>query len=124
MPIFVACFLIIGTLFSTAIIADPWSEGEFKHRDRCPPVNVERIYFDSDDMPMDQEGFHIRIGANEWLKTDTIHRDISGFFAFETDIMRASDSVAYEKHWQCPYCHLFWPEYSPCQNPKCPSKYR
>jgi hypothetical protein len=125
MHIFVSCFLLVGMLFSTAIIADPWTEGHFRHRDKVStPVVAERIYFDSDDVPMDQDGFHIRIGANEWLKSDTIHRDVTGFFTFENDVMRSGDSLAYEKHWQCPYCHLFWPENSPCQNPKCPSRYR
>lgn len=88
------------------------------------PKESIKMYFDVHDMPIDEEAFHIRVGGNEWLLSRSIHRDTLGFYTFETDIQCAPHSTAYEKHWQCPYCHLFFPWGSPCTNPNCPSKFR
>lgn len=93
------------------------------HSIRIFPPMPERIYFDSEDMPTEGDAFHIRVGGNEWIKSNIIHKDHTGFFTFERDVKRIGDSTEYQKHWQCPYCHIFWPENVACQNPKCPSRY-
>ncbi len=83
-----------------------------------------KMYFDAQDMPIDDDAFHIRVGSNEWLLTNSVHRDMSGFYTYDSDIQRMGESLAYEKHWQCPYCHLFFKWGSPCTNQNCPSKFR
>lgn len=84
---------------------------------------TERIYFDPDDFPMGEESFHIHVGGNEWIQTTTVHRDITGFFTYSVDVYCVPGSVAYERHWKCPYCNLYWPWGSPCGNAQCPGKF-
>ncbi len=95
----------------------------YDERVNLSPKESIKMYFDVQDMPVDDEAFHIRTGANEWLLTNSVHRDLSGFYSYESDILRKTDSMEYQKHWQCPYCHIFWPENVACQNPRCPSRY-
>lgn len=83
-----------------------------------------KTYFDAEHMPMGDEAFHIRIGNNEWILTKSVHRDMSGFYTYDSDVQRIGDSVKYEKRWQCPYCHLFCKWGYPCRDVNCPSKFK
>jgi hypothetical protein len=93
-------------------------------------INIqEKMYIDDEEFKANTKGdsFHIHIGHNVWLTTTTVHKDKTGLFAYEHDILRSMGpdyKIAYEKHWKCPYCHLYWPIGKPCDNASCPSKYR
>lgn len=96
-------------------------------------VNVdEKFYIDEDEFRTRGElgdAFHIHIGNNVWLCTNTVHRDSTGLFTYECNIARSMQSgapykMAYEKKWKCPYCYNYWPIGSPCGNKDCPSKYK
>lgn len=88
----------------------------------------EKMYIDDEEFEFDGEGdeFHIHIGDNIWLVTNTIHRDSTGLFADESSLKRAmqNGSMEYERKWKCPYCHQYWPIGTACQNKDCPSKYK
>lgn len=84
----------------------------------------ERLYFDMKAVPLDQDGFFIHIGENNWLETNEIHKDASGFFTYTSSVSLMSGSQEYRRRWQCPYCHRHWDMGQPCQNPDCPSKYK
>lgn len=88
----------------------------------------DRIYLDSDDFNSNEESdeFHIHIGENVWLVTNTIHRDSTGIFAFDSSVRRSiKDSKReYERKWKCPYCYNYWPIGTACQKVDCPSKYK
>ncbi len=122
--------LFLAILFiTTATSLESSQERERPHhlydaRVNIVPKESVKMYFDVQDMPIDDDAFHIRTGSNEWLVTNSIHRDPSGFYSYESDIIRIPGSLEYQKHWQCPYCHIFWPENVACQNPRCPSRYR
>ncbi len=85
---------------------------------------IDKLYFNYDEMPKDQDAFHIQTGANEYIKTSHIHRDQGGFFTWSHDIHTEKYTRGYIKEWKCPYCHKFWPIGTPCQNAACPSKYK
>lgn len=89
-----------------------------------PPFKSDRIYFDAEEVPMGEDAFHIQVGQFEWIATTTVHRDMTGFFTFASDVIRDPVSMAYEKKWKCPYCNNYWPIGTPCQNRDCPSKYK
>jgi hypothetical protein len=88
----------------------------------------DRLYVDSQDLDMVYEAFHIRLKDNVWIETNTIHRDETGLYANESDIVRVdgrrSANAEYVQKWQCPYCFKFWPIGVRCQNAACPSKYQ
>lgn len=66
--------------------------------------------------------FHI--GENIWLQTECIHRDESGLYTLERDVLQDGVKAEHQKMWKCPYCHRYWPIGTACQNPECPSKYK
>jgi hypothetical protein len=72
---------------------------------------------------MGEDAFHIKVGDFEWVQTTTVHRDITGFFTYTSDILKNPVTMGYEKKWKCPYCNLYWPVGQPCGNDDCPSRY-
>lgn len=85
---------------------------------------TDKVYIDSKELNFKHDTFRIHVGGNEWIRTNTVHRDQSGLYTFESDILRNHIKMGYEKEWKCPYCHRYWPLNQPCQNGNCPSKYR
>ncbi len=89
------------------------------------PINAtEKIYIDKDEMKTSQDAFHIHLGNNVWIETNTVHRDITGFYTFEGNLAKGAYKGEYKKTWKCPYCYNYWPIGTPCQNKDCPSKYK
>lgn len=85
---------------------------------------AEKIYIDDESLDYKQDSFHIHIGNNVWLETDTVHRDKSGLYTFDTNLLRSkSIKNEFKKTWKCPYCYQYWPLGTKCQNSECPSKY-
>lgn len=86
----------------------------------------EKMYIDEDEFALKGDAFHIHIGHNVWLVTNTVHRDQSGLFSYECNISRSmvGMKVEYEKQWKCPYCYHYWPIGKPCANKDCPSRYK
>ncbi len=86
----------------------------------------ERLYIDEQEFTFSDDCFHIHIGENVWLETDTVHRDGSGLYTLESDIFRSPSNInmEYERKWKCPYCNKYWPIGQACGNKDCPSKYK
>lgn len=88
----------------------------------------EKMYINDDEFSTKTEGdaFHIHIGNNVWLVTNTVHRDSTGLFAYECNLSRSMSGVKleYVKQWKCPYCYHYWPIGQACGNKDCPSKYK
>lgn len=88
-------------------------------------LSASRMYINDEDLDNGENAFHIHIGDNVWIQTDTIHRDKTGLYTFESRILREKDTRnEYEKRWKCPYCYKYWPIGTACQNKDCPSKYK
>jgi hypothetical protein len=49
----------------------------YDERVNLSPKESIKMYFDVQDMPIDEDAFHIRVGNNEWLITNSVHRDAS-----------------------------------------------
>jgi hypothetical protein len=87
----------------------------------------DKVYIDEDELNLRNDAFHIHIGDNVWIQTNTVHKDMTGLFTFENSIARSlnkSFKSEYEKKWKCPYCYQYWPIGKKCQNEYCPSKYK
>lgn len=88
----------------------------------------DKIYIDQAELEHTQNSFKIHEGGNVWIETDTVHRDRTGLYTFEGNIVRLWDSdkckAEHQRTWKCPYCHQHWPIGKACQNPDCPSKYK
>jgi len=86
----------------------------------------ERMYIDSNELDMSHDTFHIHLGHNVWIETSAMHRDETGLYTFEGNILnsRNSPKVEQQKMWKCPYCYHYWPIGTACQNSSCPSKYK
>jgi hypothetical protein len=86
----------------------------------------EKMYINADDFDCTSDNFRIHIGNNMWIGTDTIHRDENGLYTFESNIIRSTNGnkSEYQKKWKCPYCYMYWPVGTACQNKDCPSKYK
>lgn len=86
----------------------------------------EKLYFDLNEMPVENECFYIHLGGNEWVKSSSIHRDTTGFFTFVYNVAmkQTGTGVQFAKEWKCPYCNHFWPWGQPCGNPNCPGKFK
>ncbi len=84
----------------------------------------DKVYIDADSFKADAKGneFYVHTGNNIWLVTHTIHRDATGLFAYESNLIRTN--MEYEKKWRCPYCYMYWPIGKQCGNKDCPSKYK
>lgn len=83
-----------------------------------------KIYIDEEELKSSQDAFYIHLGNNVWLETNTLHRDGTGLYTFNTSITSSnSPRTEYVKKWRCPYCHHYWPIGQKCQNSDCPSKY-
>lgn len=85
------------------------------------------MYIDEDDFTTKGDAFHIHIGHNIWLVTNTVHRDIGGLFTYENSLTQSIDSMnqgTYQKQWKCPYCYQYWDIGKPCGNRDCPSRYK
>ena len=83
-----------------------------------------KMYIDQKEMCSKDNTFRIHIGGNEWIQTNTMHRDETGLFTFENDIFFNKAKMSWEKQWKCPYCFQYWPMGKPCGNSSCPSKFR
>lgn len=84
----------------------------------------EKMYIDEQEFAIVGDAFHIHIGNNVWLVTETVHRDRSGMFTYQEDITRSQNKNGHVKEWKCPYCYMFWPIGKPCQNEECASRYK
>jgi hypothetical protein len=85
----------------------------------------EKIYIDDDQLEYKSNCFHIHQGHNVWLETKSVHRDSTGLFSLEVNILRCKDLTSeYKKTWKCPYCFMYWHLGSPCKNPDCPSRFK
>lgn len=92
---------------------------------------TDKMYIDDEELCTKyHDSFYIHLGHNVWVKTDTVHRDKTGMFCFESSLCRSVSPIgkgyyaAYEKQWKCPYCYHYWPIGTSCQNKDCPSKYK
>lgn len=87
-----------------------------------------KLYLDDEEFSASVPGdsFHVHIGNNVWLVTNTVHRDKTGLYTYEHDIIKnvLNNKISYEKSWKCPYCYQYWPVGKPCQNEECASRYR
>lgn len=94
----------------------------------CHHTSSGKVYIDVDAFSASTEGdeFYIHMGNNIWLTTHTIHRDATGMFAYENNLVKRSSlkGMDYDKKWKCPYCYQYWPIGKPCGNPECPSTYK
>ncbi len=103
---FIACFVVLASV----VYGSP-----------------ERMYVEMEEVNSHQSSFHVHIGNNLWIQTNSLHRDPSGLYTYENDISYAWDNetlqMAYEKMWKCPYCFNYWKIGQRCQNSSCPSKY-
>jgi len=85
----------------------------------------DKFYIDEKMLEPSGHSFHVHVGNNEWLKTNTVHRDSTGLYAYDSDFHRVEGKKdRYEKEWKCPYCHMHWPIGKSCKNPDCPSRYK
>lgn len=92
-------------------------------------VNDEqKFYIDEEELGDFTKGdaFHVHIGNNVWIETNTVHRDATGLYSYEHNIRKSlnGSQMEYQKVWKCPYCHNYWPIGQACQKPDCPSKYK
>jgi len=84
-----------------------------------------KMYIDPINLDSSDCAFRVHMGGNEWIETNCIHRDETGFYSLTEDLIHRKDCRSnYEKTWKCPYCYQFWPIGKACQNKDCPSKYR
>lgn len=84
----------------------------------------DRIYIDETEIDQIEDCFHIHTGGNIWIQTETVHRDATGLYTLEQNLIKRAQSSEYERKWKCPYCNMYWPVGKPCQNSDCPSRYR
>ncbi len=86
-------------------------------------VTPSRMYIDEDEFTSQGDAFHIHMGGNVWIMTNTLHRDRSGIFTYE-DSLNLVNQGTFQKQWKCPYCFQYWDIGRPCGNKDCPSKYK
>jgi hypothetical protein len=84
----------------------------------------DKLYIAHEELDCHADAFHIHVGENLWIETNSIHRDVSGLYTFHSSILQDGTKCEYVKTWRCPYCNNYWPIGSPCKNPNCPSKYK
>ena len=82
----------------------------------------DRIYLDESEIDQCEDCFYIHTGGNIWLDSETLHRDITGLYISQKNLLKNAKSE-YEKRWKCPYCNMYWKVGQPCQNRECPSRY-
>lgn len=91
-----------------------------------PQIDNGKIYIAENDFSSDGDSFHVHIGGNQWLVTNTVHRDETGLYTYEASVKKSkngkNNNSGYERKWKCPYCFSMWPMDSACQNSDCPSK--
>ena|SRR5580765_5470814 len=89
---------------------------------------TEKVYIENEDFSIDDYAFHIHVGDNLWIETNSVHKDDKGFYTYESNIRYILDGkgikLEREKKWKCPYCHSYWPIGISCQKASCPSKYK
>lgn len=85
----------------------------------------DKMYIDDEEMKSTPDSFHVHLGNNVWVRTNTVHRDKHGLFTYKACIAKSmlGAKYGYEKSWKCPYCYKYWPIGTPCQNKDCPSRY-
>lgn len=78
-----------------------------------PAIDSDKIYLTPDELCLNYfDGFYIHLGENVWVKTGTIHRDSGGIYFYDDGLV---------KEWRCPYCLMYWPLKTACQNQQCNS---
>jgi hypothetical protein len=87
-----------------------------------PFISKGMMYVDGNDLKEEEGSFRIHIGGNVWVQTNTMHRDCTGLYTYESEIKMLNGE--YQRTWKCPYCHLHWPIGKSCKNKDCPSKYK
>jgi len=93
-------------------------------------VAEEPTYIDDDDFSVKNDSFYIHLGHNVWINTDTVHRDKTGLYFYESSIKCSvvksgkTSFLTHDKTWKCPYCYSYWPIGRSCGNKDCPSKYK
>lgn len=86
--------------------------------------NEKRLYIGDDDLSTEDSCFHIRVGPNTWVTANTMHRDVTGLYVMEGDLIKSSYfEREIKKQWQCPYCHNWWDIGYACEDQDCPGKY-
>ncbi len=87
----------------------------------------EKIYIDSQELDMAHDKFHIHLGHNVWIETNSVSRDDTGLYTLEGNILNNrnhSHRAEQQRTWKCPYCYYYWPIGTPCGNSSCPSRYK
>ncbi len=88
----------------------------------------ERLYIDEQEFDTSHHSFHIHMGHNRWMRTNSVHSDASGLYTFESEIHQQFDKdlnkLVSATDWKCPYCFHWWPDNTSCQNARCPSKFK
>jgi len=87
----------------------------------------DKMYIDEEEMKSNEDAFHIHLGGNVWIQTNSVNKDKKGLYTYRAAIARSMNGgkiAAYEKKWKCPYCYSYWPIGQPCGNKDCPSKYK
>lgn len=88
---------------------------------------TEKFYIDEKELCFEKDTFHIHIGENVWIQTNTLHKDETGTFVYDYDLLKILDQetemLEYQKTWKCPYCYNYWPLRISCQKIDCSSKY-
>ena len=75
-----------------------------------PAIDSDKLYCLPQEICMDYfDSFYIHLGHNVWTKTGTIHRDNGGIYFYDNG----------SKEWKCPYCFMYWPLGSVCENEQC-----
>ena len=69
-------FLAMALLFTGACHGDAF-------------LTQNKLYIDDDSFKVNMQGdeFYIHVGDNVWLQTHTVHRDASGLFAYESELI-------------------------------------
>jgi hypothetical protein len=81
-----------------------------------------KLYIDAEDLDSSNGIFQIHLGHNHWIQTNNVCGDATGIYTHQENIITTTNGEI-KKMWKCPYCYLYWPVGTPCQNPDCPSKY-
>ena len=83
----------------------------------------DKIYVEDKFFKTSQDIYYIHEGNNVWIESNSIHRDISGYYIHQHAIT-TNKQGQHEKKWKCPYCYKYWPLGTACKNPSCPSRYK
>lgn len=83
----------------------------------------KKMYLDENEVQINPESIYIHTGNNIWIETQSITRDATGLYTFESNINYYWGEEAAKKKWKCPYCYRYYDVGVACDNSECPSKY-